>query len=58
MSTPDKRGNRVALNAETEPLSISLVFPKSNSFVEYVAPVVAEIDLSTANLDMGDFGND
>lgn len=58
MSTPDKRGNRVALNAETEPLSISLVFPKSNSFVEYVAPVVAEIDLSAANLDMGDFVNE
>jgi hypothetical protein len=58
ISTPDTRGNRVALNAETEPLSISLVFPKSNSFVEYVAPVVAEIDLSTTNLDMGDFDDE
>ena len=57
-SNPKANGNRVALNAETEPLSISLVFPKSNSFVEYVAPVVAEIDLSTANLDMGDFGDE
>jgi hypothetical protein len=58
ISTPNATGKRVALNAETEPLSISLVFPKSNSFVEYVAPVVAEIDLSTANLDMGDFGDE
>ena len=58
-TSPPKQGSsRVALNATDTPLSISLVFPKSNSFVEYVAPVVAEIDFSTANLDMGDFGND
>lgn len=52
-SPPKAGGNRVALNAETTPLSVSFVLPKSNSFVQYVAPIVAEIDQSTAALDLG-----
>jgi hypothetical protein len=58
VSEPSSRRDRVALNAETTPLSISLVLPQSNSFVEYVAPVVKEIDQSTTTQDMGVYAND
>lgn len=52
-SPPKAGSNRVPLDAESTPLSVSFVLPKSNSFVEYVAPIVKEIDRSTAVIDMG-----
>jgi hypothetical protein len=57
-STPDAGSNRVALNATSEPISVSLTFPLSHSFVQYVAPVVADIDDSTEHLDMGNYHDD
>ena len=54
-STPDSRGDRVALNAESTPLSLAIFLPKSDTVVEYVTPIVVEIDQSIAELDTGDF---
>ena len=54
ISTPKANSARVPLDASTTPISVSLTFPLSTTFVRYVTPVVAEIKASTANLDMGD----
>ena len=53
VSAPTGRRNRVALDAPTTPLSLSLVLPSSSSFVEYVAPVVRDVEESTLAQDMG-----
>lgn len=52
VSTP--RGNRVALNAPSTPISFGLALPKSESFVEYVAPRIAEIEEAISHQDRGD----
>lgn len=52
-SQPTGKSRRVALGANLHPISFSLALPRSQSFVEYVAPVVAEIEAST--LDLGDY---
>ena len=57
-SKPRPNSDRVALDALSTPISLSLAFPHSTSFVQYVAPRVAEIDDSTAHLDMGDYHDD
>lgn len=54
-SAPQPDSKRVALNATTTPLALSLTLPKSTSFVEYVAPAVAEIDLSLEHLDLEEY---
>jgi hypothetical protein len=47
----EPRGGRVALNAEITPISFGLALPRSTSFVEYVAPRIAEIELAISNMD-------
>lgn len=46
---------RVALNAHTTPITLALFLPKSETYVQYVAPVVTDIDRSAAHLDLGDY---
>jgi hypothetical protein len=52
-SKPTARSKRLALGAGSPPISFSLTRPRSSSFVEYVAPVVAELESSA--LDLGDY---
>ena len=54
VSAPKGNSARVALDASTTPISVSLTFPVSTTFVQYVTPLVAEIEASTTDLDMGD----
>jgi len=44
--------HRRPLRAHTHPISVSLTFPKSESSVDYVTPVVAEVEQATAQADM------
>lgn len=52
ISEPNKGGNRVRLDAATTPISASVTFPRSESFVEYVSPVLDAVDL-----DLGDYSD-
>lgn len=52
-SQPTERSKRLPLGANLHPISFSLALPRSTSFVEYVAPVIAELEVST--LDLGDY---
>ncbi|MEP1123398.1 MAG: Z1 domain-containing protein [Ilumatobacter sp.] len=58
VSTPKANSARVPLDASTTPISVSLTFPSSNTFVRYVTPLVAEIEASTVDIDMGDHQDD
>jgi hypothetical protein len=55
VSSPKKVGGRLPLNAPDTPISLSVTLPRSTSFVEYVAPAIARVDLSIDHLDMADF---
>lgn len=47
--------NRRPLDAELTPISLALILPKSNTSVQYVRPVLSEIEFTAANLDTGDY---
>lgn len=53
ISQPTGRSKRIALGANLDPISFSITMPYSSSFVEYVAPIVAELEASA--LDLGDY---
>ena len=53
VSQPTGRSNRLSLDASSTPISFSLAMPLSASFVEYVAPIVVELETSV--LDLGDY---
>jgi hypothetical protein len=52
--SPPRSRNRVQLDAPTTPISVSIALPRSESFVEYARPVVAEIDQSVDQMDLED----
>jgi len=58
VSAPVGRSQRVPLNASTTPIGISLTFPLSSTFVEYVSPLRVEIEASIADLDLKDHQSD
>jgi len=49
---------RENLNAPITPISMSVTFPESNSSVDYVSPVIASIEESITNMDLGDYQDD
>jgi len=54
-SEPSREGRRIALNATSTPISLSLAFPESASKVDYVAPAVAAIEVPYQTPDLGDY---
>ena len=55
VSTPLERGRRVALDAPTTPISMSITFPESESSVEYVAPALEATEWLAMNSDLEDY---
>lgn len=56
-SAPQRKGNRVALSANSHPVSLALALPQSNSDVEYVAPAIESADPYLFSPDLGDIHN-
>jgi len=51
LSQPKGHSRRVPLEANLDPISFSLTLPRSTSFVEYVTPLVAELEFSKPDLE-------
>ncbi|MEQ1698539.1 MAG: Z1 domain-containing protein [Ilumatobacteraceae bacterium] len=57
VSTPKTGSKRVQLDAATTPISIALALPESTTFVQYVSPIVVDVEIQSA-LDMGDYNDE
>ena len=55
-SKPGKASNRVPLNAPDTVIGVAVALPKSQSFVEYVMPILPEVS-GGAEADLGDFSD-
>lgn len=54
VSKPQRKGNRRRLDAPSHPISLSLALPASDTYVDYVSPVVNVVEPGLAVSDLGD----